>query len=168
MHERADSGLEDVRDGVRRVRSLNIFSREYGLSGKADVVEFRNIDGKMLPFPVEYKSGQPKSNLSDSAQLCAQALCLEEMMKVSIEEGALFYGKIRHRLAVKFDAVLRNETKRVIEAVHRMVENRVIPEGRYEKKCNTCSLNEVCMPRLKEEKIKRYIKEMYKDYEEAS
>lgn len=161
LHERVDSGEDETRGVEHIVRSLNIYSREYGLSGRADVVEFRDERGVLVPFPVEYKSGKPKPDDRDTVQLCAQALCLEEMLGVHIGEAALYYGKTRHRVRVELNDGLRQKTISAIHAVHEMVKKRQVPEGVYKKKCDTCSLYEGCMPKLAERRMKRYIEELF-------
>ncbi|MBP7738200.1 MAG: CRISPR-associated protein Cas4 [Spirochaetes bacterium] len=161
LHERVDSGEEETRGSDHVVRSLNIYSREYGLSGRADVVEFKDEQGVMRPFPVEYKSGKPKTDERDLVQLCAQAICLEEMTGVHIPEGALFYGKTRHRVKALMTEELRKITIDAIGAVHDMIRCRSVPAGEYQKKCDTCSLNDECMPKLGERKIKRFIEGLF-------
>lgn len=163
LHERVDSGEDDTRGDTHVVRSLNIYSKEYGLSGRADVVEFRNEQGLVIPYPVEYKAGKPKLDNCDTVQLCAQALCLEEMLGITITEGAMFYGKTRHRLNVPLAAELREETKNIINAVHQLIKDRHIPEAHKEKKCASCSLNDACMPQITGRKLNNYIKELFRD-----
>jgi len=130
-------------------------------------VEFKDENGTMRPYPVEYKSGKPKLDESDAAQLCAQALCLEEMTGLSIEEAAIFYGKTRHRLKVVLDDPLRNATAGIIRSVHEMIEKRIVPEAKYMKKCDTCSLVDYCMPGTGTGKIKSYIKGLFTQNEET-
>jgi CRISPR-associated exonuclease Cas4 len=110
LHEKVDAGGGETRPGVRIARSLAIRSLALGVVGKADVVEFHGRAGR--PFPVEYKRGRPKSHRADEVQLCAQAICLEEMFGSAVETGALFYGETRRRSAVTFDADLREITAR--------------------------------------------------------
>jgi len=167
MHERVDSGEEETRGDVHVTRSLAIYSKKYALSGRADVVEFRDERGGIVPYPVEYKSGKPKLDLSDSVQLCAQALCLEEMTGSEIRTAAFFYGKTRHRHEVVLDAVIRLETEKVISAVHALIHSRLVPDAEYNKKCRSCSLADQCMPFLGRRKISGYVKELF-DYETAS
>lgn len=169
MHEKVDSDEDEIRGAKHIVRSLNIYSRKLGLAGRCDVVEFVDITSKSgSAYPVEYKSGQPKKNSSDMAQLCAQALCLEEMLNIPVNEGAIFYGKPRRRLIVDLDAGLRKETEKIIDAVHNIIRNRIIPAAKYEKKCDSCSLNDFCMPGLSDLSIQKYIKRLYNQYEETS
>ncbi len=144
LHERAHEASSEWRDGVRIVRALRLRSLRLGLIGVADVVEFR--EGK--PFPVEYKRGKPKTNACDEVQLCAQAMCLEEMLGCEIAAGALFYGKTRRRKDVSFDAALRTLTEDAAQRLHRLVQAGVIPPAVYEPKCESCSLKDVCLPEL--------------------
>ena len=112
MHERVHEEGSEMRAGVRIERGVSLRSLRLGLIGKADVVEFhRREDGIWRPFPVEYKRGKPKPDHCDKIQLCAQALCLEEMIQAEIPGGALFYGQTRRRLDVVFDNNLRRETE---------------------------------------------------------
>lgn len=161
MHEKVDSGEDESRGDKLIVRSLNIFSRRLGLSGRCDVVEMNEAGDAVIPYPVEYKSGKPKMDISDTAQLCAQALCLEEMMNVAVRQAAVFYGKPRRRLVVEIDDELRRETENIIHSIHRMIEERKVPAAKYIKKCDTCSLNDMCMPEVKSVRLKSYMEELY-------
>jgi CRISPR-associated exonuclease Cas4 len=163
MHERAHEEGTEKRGDVRVERGLPIRSLRLGLSGKADVVEFyKQSDGSWLPYPVEYKHGKPKPDDSDRIQLCAQALCLEEMLDAVIPEGALFYGKTRHRHDVIFDEVLRAKTESVAEAVHILLDSGRTPPPVYSKRCESCSLFEACMPKTlqKRRTVNGYLKRM--------
>lgn len=169
MHERADAGEDESRVDRRIVRGLNIFSKRLGLSGRADVVEFIHTEESTVPFPVEYKSGKPKENISDLAQLCAQALCLEEMLNVPVTDAAVFYGKPRKRLPVTLTPELRADTEKIIHTIHRMIETRDVPKARYEKKCDFCSLQDQCMPRTTgSKKLENYIRGIFTADEETS
>lgn len=142
LHERVDAGQSDRRQGVRIVRGLVLRSLALGLSGKADAVEFH---GKQ-PFPVEYKRGRPKSHRADEVQLCAQALCLEEMFGLPVSEGALFYGQTRRRQKVPFDTVLRELTTRIAAETRAMIHGQHTPPPRNMPGCRNCSLAESCHP----------------------
>ena len=144
LHERADSSKSEWQGDVRIVRSLPLCSREHGLSGKADVVEF-DRDGRV--YPVEYKRGKPKSDRCDEVQLCAQALCLEEMLALRIDCGALYYGQKRRRKEVLFDAELRALTVEIIAKTHELLRDGVTPKATYAKKCDSCSLYSICLPK---------------------
>lgn len=155
LHDRVHESETENRPGVRIVRGLRLVSYALGMVGQADVVEFYHgdkgimlpeADGLWQPFPVEYKRGKPKKDDSDSLQLCAQALCLEEMLHTEIPAGAFFYGKPRRRIDVTFDARLRDLTRQTASALHELFESRKTPRVRYTKKCDNCSLHMQCMP----------------------
>jgi len=149
LHERADSGERQTRNDVRIETAVALRSFRLGLSGKADVVEYhRDEQGNWRPFPVEYKRGRPKAANWDQAQLCAQALCLEEMLLCPVPEGALFYGKNRRRQVVSFDEQLRRETEEAAARLHALVRSGRTPPARYAKKCESCSLINLCMPKV--------------------
>jgi CRISPR-associated exonuclease Cas4 len=146
MHENAhEQGMENRKD-VHIERGIPLRSFTLGLTGKADVVEFHKQDSVWLPFPVEYKRGKPKANDCDKVQLCAQALCLEEMLKVKISVGALFYGKTKHRLDVPIDDGLRQETIEMAERLHAFIAQGKTPKAEYEEKCEACSFLDICLP----------------------
>lgn len=159
LHQRADSQRSEWQGDVRIVRSLPICSQQYGLSGLADVVEF-HADGTV--FPVEYKRGRPKKDSCDEVQLCAQALCLEEMLDVDIPSGALFYGQKKRRKEILFDADLRSLTQKIISATHDLIQAGVTPSAHYDKRCDACSLVQLCMPKSCAEKrsVDRYLQNM--------
>ena len=149
MHERAHDGGNETRGTLRIVRGLRLRSLRLGISGQADVVEFhRQGDGAWLPFPVEYKRGHPKTNDCDRVQLCAQALCLEEMKGVPIASGALFYGETRRRCDVPFTHELREKTVALCARLHTLIDAGKIPAAEYvNAKCARCSLLETCIPK---------------------
>lgn len=148
LHERVDLGGAEKRRDVKRVFALPIRSLRLGLSGKADVVEFHlQTNGVWHPYPVEHKRGRRKSADWDRVQLCAQALCLEEMLEVPVPDGALFYGKEQRREAVTFDERLRQETENTARAVHELLAAGRTPAAEYSAKCDNCSLIDVCLPR---------------------
>lgn len=145
LHQRAHEGPDESRPGVRITRSLPVRSLVLGLSGLCDVVEFHN-DGTVLP--VEYKRGKPKSHRADEVQLCAQALCLEEMLAISIREGALFYGKRQRRTPIPFDPELRALTQDTANQLHRLIAEGATPSASYHpSKCDSCSLLDHCRPK---------------------
>ncbi|MFA6566882.1 MAG: CRISPR-associated protein Cas4 [Victivallales bacterium] len=160
LHEKADDQRARSQGANVKIEyGLLMKSLNLGLSGKADVVEFhKNQDGGWDPFPVEYKRGKPKENRCDEVQLCAQALCLEEMLGVKIPGGALFYGKTRRRKDVAFDEVLRNLTIDTIVRLHKFIDDRKTPAPVYEKeKCENCSFLETCMPKTMRKSIEKYL-----------
>ncbi len=162
MHENPDEGLTEKRKDLKIARGMLLNSYELGLSGKADVVEFhKDVGGKWQAFPVEYKRGKPKADNCDKVQLCAQALCLEEMLNARITKGALFYGRTKRRLDVDFDASLRKETKDTIALVHDFIKNGKTPKPVYTSKCKSCSFLDLCMPKAMEKKtsVKKYLEE---------
>lgn len=143
LHARADGGAGDRRKGVRTLRAVQIGSERLGLHGVADVVE---IHGTRI-LPVEYKRGRPKPHRADEVQLCAQALCLEEMTGQTIAEGALFYGETRRRQVVPFDATLRSLTSCIAaEARTALASGQVPPPVHDPRRCRACSLADLCRP----------------------
>lgn len=167
MHERVDTQGHESRRNIRIEFGVPLRSLRLGLSGKADVVEFHRVEGgpgdktvQWIPFPVEYKRGRPKKENWDKVQLCAQAMCLEEMIGVEVSEGALFYGKNRRRQSVLFDTALRKETEDTAVRLHALVASGRTPEAVYSKKCDTCSLVEVCLPKAvtRKQSVETYIK----------
>lgn len=166
LHERADKPGGKSRRDLRNVRGLAIHSLRLGLSGRADVVEFHRLGedssapppdvgvlleelrGRWQPFPVEYKRGKPKRGNCDRVQLCAQALCLEEMLGASIPAGAMFYGQTRRRQDVALDFALRAETERLASRMHELFRLGVTPRVPYEgSRCDRCSLYDRCLPK---------------------
>lgn len=158
MHEKAHDGPDETKAGVRIVRGLDVKSEVLGLSGQCDVVEFyQKVGTSCAPsdssksdcsvLPIEYKRGKPKAHRADEVQLCAQALCLEEMLGESIPEGRLFYGQTRRRMDVIFDEELRALTAETARWLHELIDSRETPPAVYEaRKCDACSLIELCMP----------------------
>jgi len=149
MHERVDSGAAQCRNDVRTERAVPLRSLRLGLSGKADVVEYHRDDAdNWRPYPVEYKRGRPKAGNCDRVQLCAQALCLEEMLECPVPEGALFYGKNRRRQVVRFDEALRQQTEEAARRLHELIRSGRTPSAHFVKKCESCSLMNLCMPKV--------------------
>jgi len=158
MHSNAhDSGFREKRGDVIITRSMRVSSAELGVSGECDVVEFHkssegieinSLDGKYKIVPIEYKRGQPKDNACDELQLCAQALCLEEMLCCEINEAYLFYGETRRRYTVIIDEVLREKTKSMINEMHQLYSRQHTPKVKRNKSCNACSLKDICLPVL--------------------
>jgi len=163
MHEHVHDEGDESRGDVRIERGASLRSLRLGLIGKADVVEYhRHADGTWQAFPVEYKRGKPKPDHSDKVQLCAQALCLEEMLNASIPAGALFYGKTRRRLDVNFDEALRLETEAAAIKTHELIDAGLTPAPLYAKRCESCSLMAECMPKTiqKKRSVESYLKRM--------
>ncbi len=165
MHDRVHEADRESRGDIRIEYAMPLRSLRLGLIAKADVVEFhRNTDcpaNIWRPFPVEYKRGKPKKDNFDKVQLCAQALCLEEMLDVDIPAGALFYGKTRRRQNVDFDSVLRKETENTAKRFHDLVDSRATPKPVYSKKCDNCSMYDLCLPKTVEnaQSINNYLED---------
>ena len=158
MHKKVhDPYLTEKRKGVLVVRALPVSSKSLGFSGECDVVEFHQADdgvklhghrGFYQIYPIEYKKGKPKSTEEDILQVTAQTMCLEEMFSAKIEKAALFYGETRRREDVIITGELRQQVKNMAEEMHRYYERRYTPRVRTGKRCNSCSLKEICMPKL--------------------
>ncbi|MBK8211452.1 MAG: CRISPR-associated protein Cas4 [Rhodospirillales bacterium] len=149
LHEAADVPAEVSRREVRIAHGMPIASAALGVAGIADVVELRRAGRNWQPYPVEYKRGRPKAHRADEVQLCAQAICLEEMFHTSVPEGALFYGQTRRRTIVAFDDSLRTLTRTVCEETRSMIEAERTPAPVWEKRrCAACSLIDLCRPKM--------------------
>lgn len=176
MHKKVhDPYLKEKRKDTIIVRALPISSRQLGVSGECDVVEFhKSEDGISLHghrglysiFPIEYKKGKPKLTEEDVLQLTAQAMCLEEMFSTEIQEGALFYGETRRRESVIFTPKLREEVAHIFEEMHQYYERGYTPKVKKSKACNSCSLKEICLPKLEKTMlVSDYIKKLLKEEE---
>ena len=164
LHERVDRRGGETRKDIHLATALRLVSKRLNLTGVADMVEFHRQEtaqdengqtvaarlpgrrGFWRPFPVEYKRGAPKSHRADEVQLCAQALCLEEMLGVSITSGALFYGETRRRTDITFDAELRVLTEDVAVKVQELIRTGITPPAILMKGCKACSMFEICRP----------------------
>lgn len=145
LHHKAHEGEDETKAGVRVTRSMSVRSLELGISGQCDIVEFHK-NGPVVP--VEYKRGKPKSHHADEVQLCAQAMCLEEMLGITISSGYLFYGENRRRTTVELDTALRQLVAETSTALHAMINSRQTPTAEYlAKRCDACSLIELCQPK---------------------
>lgn len=143
VHENVDVPAEILREGVKIETALPLWSDRLGIIGKSDVVE---IDSDGVPYPVEYKSGKRTAQKADDVQLCAQALCLEEMLERSVPEGAIYHHASRRRRKVVFDENLRRYTEEVIAATREMLQDTQLPEPVADSRCYRCSLVDACMP----------------------
>ena len=174
MHERAHDGqIREKRGDTISMRGLRVSSPTLGISGICDVVEFvRSTEGAILAgeegywsvYPIEYKRGSQKVENADRLQLCAQAMCLEEMMGCRIEEAALFYGETRRRECVVLDENLRTEVREMLQEMRNYYSRGYTPKAKTGKHCNACSLKELCLPRICKrvsvaEYIQRYVQE---------
>ncbi len=159
LHERAHTPQAKRRPGVGIVRGMQLRSLVLGLFGQADVVEFHSDASARAVYPIEYKRGRPKTGDEDRVQLCAQAMCLEEMLGMAIPVGAIFYGKTRRRINVIFDDTLRHRTRQAAADLHAMIRSGTTPIAGREKKCDRCSLLHICMPGVLEgrESASRYL-----------
>ena len=158
MHERVhDQEFRESRGDRLTVRGLAIRSAQLGISGQCDAVEFyrdpdgiplRDREGLWQPYPVEYKRGKPKEDNADELQLCAQAMCLEEMLCCAVPEGALYYGEPRRRTVVLFTPELRQQVRDSLTEMHQLYQRRYTPKVKPSKACNACSLKDLCLPKL--------------------
>ncbi len=173
LHQAVDSGQHESRGPIRILRSIPLVSATLGLTGKADVVELHRADGDAAAAmidgarwrirPVEYKRGRAKKHRADEVQLCAQALCLEQMLGVTIAEGDLFYGKTRRRKVVRFDPALRDLTAVASAGMHAMFASRSTPKAEPGPKCRDCSLQEICRPYAAERSARRYLQALFRE-----
>lgn len=168
MHERAhDETIVEKRGDLIISRGMPVHSRELGISGECDVVEFHKTqegislsgyDGVYTVVPIEYKRGKPKENEIDILQLTAQAMCLEEMMCCEIPVGYLFYGETRHRVQVALSEELKGKVRDMFREMHQYYEKGYTPKAKRTKSCNACSLQNLCLPMLgKAKSVKTYI-----------
>lgn len=158
FHGNAHEGVSHEKRGdVLIVRGLRVFSERLNVSGVCDVVEFHcdplgvtlsGYEGTWRPYPVEYKRGKPKENDADRLQLCAQAMCLEDMLLCRIPEGSLYYGETRRREIVVLDDGLRESVLSMLEQMQKYARTGYTPRARPSKGCTACSLKDVCLPKL--------------------
>ena len=158
MHQKAhDAGAKERRSALLIARDMHVFSPTLGIAGACDVVEVRRSElgvplhgqeGLYQPFPVEYKRGSPRQDTANALQLCAQAMCLEEMLCCEIPAGALYYGEIRRRETVELTQELRHEVRDCLAEMHALYERGHTPRVKPTKACNACSLKERCLPKL--------------------
>jgi len=157
LHDKVHDGRDGMESDNFVTRGMRLVSRRLGLYGVADVVEFIPSDvgivldgrpGKWKPFPVEYKRGKPKKGNEDRVQLCAQAICLEECLELSVHEGAIFYGRTRRRRRVTFSKALRKETEAIARVFRELVNKKILPQAEKRPGCKRCSLREFCMPEI--------------------
>ena len=171
IHKRVDDPFfTETRNGVIIARSVPVASYRLGLSGICDVVEFtESSDGVRLPgrnklylaAPIEYKRGKEKRDHSDETQLCAQAMCLEEMLSIGVPIGYLYYGETRHRMEIEFTTELRMLVKNMSDEMHKYFNRGYTPKVKTHKGCRSCSLANICLPVLQGKVIpaSKYIKQ---------
>lgn len=168
LHERVDAGQPEQRRGVRYERAVSLVSHRYRLTGKMDLLEVDISQGQGRPryFPVEYKRGKPKLEDWDRIQLCAQALCIEEMRDTTVIEGAIWYWEVRHRTPVVFDSALRDATVAAIEGARKLRDSGITPPPVNDRRCRACSLIDLCGPTtFARDRTSVYIRKMYADHE---
>ncbi|GGJ23377.1 CRISPR-associated protein Cas4 [Paenibacillus hunanensis] len=179
LHKRADNPeLTEKRGNLLISRAMPLVSRRLGISGKADVIEFHAADadysstlatpligrrGRWIPFPVEYKRGKPKPDDWDEVQLCAQAMCLEEMFGIRIVEGALFYGERERRVDVEFNDGLRGRVEQYLNGMRELFNLGKTPPARYKAGCKSCSLIHICMPKMRNSNVDQYMENYLDD-----
>ena len=174
LHENAhDAGIKEKRGDLIIVRAMPVHSRELGISGECDVVEFHRSEegiplsgheGKYAVIPVEYKRGRPKTNDVDALQVAAQALCLEEMLCCDIPYGAIYYGETRHREKIEFTGELRRKVQDMFAEMHKYYRQGYTPKVKWSKSCNACSLKDICLPVLiKNLSVKDYLDNKMKE-----
>jgi len=170
LHEKAHDGYSsEKRSDVIISRGMAIFSRTLGINGVCDIVELQKSNGGVKifgreglykPVPVEYKRGKPKDGDCDSLQLCAQAMCLEEMLLCEIPKAYLFYGETNHRQMVEISKTLRDKVKSMLMEMHEFYDRRYTPKVKPTKSCKACSLAEICIPKLnKNLSVSQYIRD---------
>ena len=164
LHDKAHEPETEARKDLRIARGLRLRSFRLGLTGMADVVEFHRqpeggtgttlpgVSGLWMPFIVEYKRGSPKMGHEDEVQLCAQAFCLEEMLGVTITFAAFFYGEPRRRTDVILDKTIRQETEIMALRLHEFTEAGITPPAKYDARCKSCSLVNLCLPSISSRK----------------
>jgi CRISPR-associated exonuclease Cas4 len=178
LHERVDELGRESRVTLIVSHGVAIRSLHFGITGKVDVVEFRSSgeaqaacelagkNGRWIPYPVEYKRGSARRGFGDDIQICAQALCLEEMLKCPVPAGAIYYASTRKRREIAFGAPLREQTAAAILALRSLMAKGVTPPAVYGKKCDTCSLFDLCQPKIPAsgkaaaDFVTRYLEEM--------
>lgn len=171
FHERVhDGAVREWRNGILTMRNLSVTSRRLGLTGRCDAVEFHPDDdgvpihgekGLFSVYPVEYKKGRPQGDGAAEAQLCAEAMCLEEMLDCEIPEGSLYYGASGHRKPVTFDEALRKNVEAICAEMHVYCERGYIPDVKARDNCTGCSMRDLCLPQMLKKRldVNRYIKE---------
>lgn len=167
MHKNVHSeDIHERRKDILRISALKVQSYNLGVSGECDIVEFhiddkgvplKKTEGLWIPYPIEYKRGRAKSDYSDIAQLCAQAMCLEEMFCCDVNKGALYYGETKRRQEIIFSNEIRSLVIQSFQEMHELYYRGYTPKVKPKKGCKSCSLQEICIPKL----IKSYSVEEY-------
>lgn len=162
LHERVDSEVAETRGAMRTERGVQVISHNLRITGKLDMLEITTLEEPKYR-PVEYKRGKPKIQDWDRIQLCGQVFCLEEMLKTEIAEAALWYWEARHREYVIIDHVLREQTLKIISAVHELFSKPQTPKAVYKSKlCDFCSLIELCgVKNLSNDHSRHFIEQLF-------
>jgi len=176
IHERADDPFLVESSGSTIIsRSVPLVSKKLMVYGIADVVEFKQVDsggvklenrnGLWAPYPIEYKHGKPKQDDCDIFQLCAQAICLEEMLNTTVSEGAMYYHKTRRRQRITFDAATRKDVAEKYGQMHEMRLKSYTPPAEYSKACENCSFFDICLPKMKNAggRVARYVRDVFEN-----
>ena len=177
LHERAhDIALREQRGSTRIVRAQPLYSERLGLYGVADIIEYRKGErgvplqgraGLWMPVPIEYKRGKAKRDQRDEVQVCAQAMCMEEMFGIALDEAYLFYHQTRTREAVALSAQLRAQVEQLSKHMHALYQKGVTPPPRKDQKiCRLCSLKDLCMPKMPGSEVTRYVQGIIEQIEE--
>lgn len=176
MHEKVhDEKFTELRGSVLLSRGMPVRSETLKITGECDMVELhrdekgisiQGRDGRWQVYPVEYKHGRPDERGADELQLCAQAMCLEEMLVTDIPEGAIYYGKTRHRMTVELTEELRQQTRDSLKEMHQMFAREYTPKAKWTKACKSCSLVEICQPKLsKQMSASEYVRRLLEEEE---
>jgi len=169
LHQRVDDPyFSESRGAIKTIRSVPLLSRMLGLYGFADVIEYyslSNSDNFDEMTIIEYKRGKPKPDDRDEVQICAQAMCLEEMLKINLSGGYFFYGETRHRHKVLFSKELRERVVQLSRGMHELFVKGITPWAVKGKKCKNCSMSDICLPALGRKKTTagKYIKSIIAD-----
>ena len=169
LHSKAHNpDLKEKRGELIISRGVKVFSPTLGISGECDVLEFHKsmngislhgYEGLWQPYPVEYKRGSSTTSEGNALQLCAQAMCLEEMLCCEIKEGALYLGEIRRRENIQFTEELRARVRECLQEMHDYYQRGYTPKVKMGKGCNACSLKESCIPKLvKTKSVQSYLR----------
>lgn len=175
MHKNAhNSSYHESRGDLVITRGVSVFSSRLGISGQCDVLEYHQSEqgipikgksGLWQPYPVEYKRGSPRDDPADAMQLCAQAMCLENMLCCDIPEGALFYGEPRRRIIIPFSTELRQQVEEALCEMHQLYHRGYTPKVKPTKACNACSLKELCLPKLmKSRSVSQYLSHAMEEF----
>lgn len=173
LHRNVDNPYAMERNkGTVLLRSVAVVSYRLGLYGIADMIEFApsptkentmvlpKYDGFWRPYPIEYKHGKPKADETDEVQLCAQAMCLEEMYNISIVNGAFYYGQTKHRLEVYFTDTLRQKVEEYASQMHQLYKSCITPKAVYENKCRSCSISNQCFHVRRTGTVQQYLDQL--------